>query len=134
MLKGLGIKKRVELIIIGLGIVILIFLITNHMLGSKNNKTISKTEPYPTSEVAIMVTYEVGSEDNMKWGRDPFLLDVSNVQEQGMEGLVLNGIAADKENPYAIINNDVVKLGDKVNGMTVVEIKEKNVIHLAISH
>ena len=121
-------KKKMELLITGGGIIILIFLIANHMPRSKNNKTISKTEPYPTSDVAIMVTYEVGSEDNIRWGRDPFLLDVSNVQEQGMEGMVLNGIVADKEKPYAIINNDIVKMGDKVSGMTVIEINEKNVV------
>jgi len=121
-------KKKMELLITGSGMIILIFLIANHMPRSKNNKIISKTEPYSISEGAIMVAYEAGSENNIKWGRDPFLLDAFNVQGQGMEDLALNGIAADKENPYAIINNDVVKLGDKVNGMTVIEINEKNVV------
>jgi uncharacterized protein YxeA len=45
-----------------------------------------------------------------------------------MEDLILNGIVSDRENPYAIINNDVVKVGDKVNDMTVIEINEKSVV------
>ncbi len=46
----------------------------------------------------------------------------------GVEELILNGIVWDADNPYAIINNDVVKVGDKFGGITVVEITEKNVI------
>jgi len=45
-----------------------------------------------------------------------------------MEDLSLNGIVSDMENPYAIINNEVIKLGDTVNGMTVIEINEKSVV------
>ncbi len=121
-------KKKIELTITGIGIIILIFLIANHMPKSKDNKSVSKAEPYPTSEVTILAVSEVGSDSSVKWGRDPFLLDTSNVKEQGMEDLVLNGIVSDRDNPYAIINNDVVKLGDKVNGMTIIEINEKNVV------
>lgn len=121
-------KKKIELLITGIGIIILIFLIVNHIPKSKADKSISNIEPYPTSEVAKMATSEVGYEDDIKWGRDPFLLDSANVKEQGMEDLVLNGVVSDKLSPYAIINNDVVKIGDKVSGMTVIEINEKNVV------
>lgn len=121
-------KKKIELTITGISIIILIFLIANHMPKSKDNKSVSKAEPYPTSEVTILAVSEVGSDSSVKWGRDPFLLDTSNVKEHGMEDLVLNGIVSDRDNPYAIINNDVVKLGDKVNGMTIIEINEKNVV------
>jgi type II secretory pathway component PulC len=129
MLKGLDNKKKIELTITGIGIIILIFLIANHMPKSKDNKSVSKAEPYPTLEVGFEVTNnEQRTTNDEHWGRDPFLLDTSNVKEQGMEDLVLNGIVSDRENQYAIINNDVVKLGDKVNGMTVIEINENNVV------
>ncbi len=128
MLKDLDSKKKVELTITGVGVIVLIFLIANYMPKSRDNKTISKVEPYPTPGVAKMATPGVGYGNDVKWGRDPFLLDASNVKEQGMEELVLNGIVSDRENQYAIINNDVVKLGDKVNGMTVIEINENNVV------
>lgn len=120
-------KKKVELIITGIGVVILIFLIISHM-SVKSGRPVSKTELYPASPAVISVADETVSWDSVKWGRDPFLLDTSSVKEQGMEDMVLNGIVSDKENPYAIINNDVVKLGDKVNDMTVIEINEKSVV------
>ena len=85
-------------------------------------------EPYITSESIMARTSEIGSGNDIRWGRDPFLLDAPNIKEQGMGGLTLNGIVADKKNPYAIINNDIVKLGDKVSGMTIIEINENNVV------
>lgn len=123
-------KKKIELIITGISIIILIFLIANHMPKSKGNRTVLKTEPYPASETAgsFFTNDERRETNNEKWGRDPFLLNTSNIKEQSVEDLVLNGIVPGKENPYAIINNDVVKLGDKVNGMAVIEINEKNVV------
>ena len=128
MMEERGSKKKIELTITGIGIVILIFLIANHMSKSKDNKIIPKSEPYPTPGVAEMATPGVGYGNDAKWGRDPFLLDTANVKEQVMGDMALKGIVADRENPYAIINNDIVKLGDKVNGMTVIEINEKNVV------
>ena len=128
MIKGLDNKKKIELTITGISVIILIFLIMNHISKPKANKSISNIEPYSTSEAAILAAPGVGSDSSVKWGRDPFLLDTSNVKEHGMEDLVLNGIVSDRDNPYAIINNDVVKLGDKVNGMTVIEINENNVV------
>lgn len=127
MLK-IGAKKKVELTITGIGIIIFIFLIANHLSRPINSKVVSKAEPYITLESAMTAVSETASGNNVEWGRDPFSLGASNVQKLGMEDLALNGIMADKENPYAIINNDVVKLGDKVNGMTVIEINEKNVV------
>jgi len=129
MLKGQLNKKNIELAVTGISVIILIFLIMNHMPKSKDNKSVSKAEPYPTLEVGFEVTNnERRTTNDEHWGRDPFLLDASNVKEQGMEDMALNGIVSDKENPYAIINNDVVKLGDKVNDMTVIEINEKSVV------
>ncbi len=121
-------KKKMELAITGIGVVILIFLIANYMPKSKGNKTILKTEPFVTSEAAILATSEVGAGDNVKWGRDPFFMDSNSAREQGIGGLILNGTVSDKDNPYAIINNEIVKLGDKVSGMTIIEINEKNVV------
>jgi len=128
MLK-IGAKKKIELTITGVGVIVFIFLITNHLSRPVNSKVVLKAEPYVTLESAMTAVSETAYGNNAEWGRDPFLLGASDVQKPGgMEDLALNGIMADKENPYAIINNDVVKLGDKVNGMIVIEINEKNVV------
>jgi type II secretory pathway component PulC len=122
-------KKKIELTITGISVIILIFLIMNHISKPKANKSMPNIEPYSTSESGFEITNnEQRTTNDERWGRDPFLLDASNVKEQGMEDLVLNGIVSDRDNPYAIINNDVVKLGNKVNGMTIIEINEKNVV------
>ncbi|MDO8603292.1 MAG: hypothetical protein Q7O04_05540 [Candidatus Omnitrophota bacterium] len=129
MLKDAESKKRIELTITGIGVIILIFLITSHMSKPGAGKGVSKNETYHASESAMMAVSEPRSWDELRWSRDPFLLDAStNTQEQSAEDLVLNGIMPDKQNPYAIINNEVVKLGDKVGGMTVIEINENNVV------
>ncbi|PIP68653.1 MAG: hypothetical protein CO035_05090 [Candidatus Omnitrophica bacterium CG_4_9_14_0_2_um_filter_42_8] len=130
MLKDAEAKKRIELAVTGISVVILIFLVTSHMSKPGSGKGVSKNEAYHTSESAMTIVSEPESWDKLRWGRDPFLLDAStnSIQEQDVEDLALNGIMSDKQNPYAIINNDVVKLGDKVGGMTVIEINENNVV------
>lgn len=59
------------------------------------------------------------------WGRNPFARTGTGY---GISGLVLNGIAWDKENPKAIVNDNIVGVGDKVAGNTVVAIKRAAVI------
>ncbi len=60
------------------------------------------------------------------WGRNPFLLQVTPIRTFG--GLILNGIMWDKKNPLAIINEEIVKIGDKVDGNTVVGIEQDRAI------
>ena len=125
----IGAKNKIELTITSIGVVIFVFLITNYLSRPINRRVVPKPVPYVTLGSVMPAVTETVSGDNTRWGRDPFSLGASNVQRQGnMEDIALNGIMADKESPYAIINNDVVKLGDKVNGMIVIEINEKNVV------
>jgi hypothetical protein len=128
MLKDADFKKGIELTVIGIGVIIFIFLIIGRMPNPGANKTVLETEPYSVSKIVMAVDSKAESWNSIKWGKDPFLLDASKMKEQGMEGIILNGIVSDQENKYVIINNDVVKLGDKVNDMTVIEINEKSVI------
>ena len=121
-------KKKIELTVTGIGVVILIFLVTSHMSKSGRAKGVSKTETYHASESAVTIVSEPESWDELKWGRDPFSPDAANTKEQGLEDLALSGIMPDEQDPYAIINDEVVKLGDKAGGMTVIEINENNVV------
>jgi len=123
-------KKNIELLVTGVGVIILIFLIANYAAESKSEKAVSKTVSLPALESAMPSFAGNGQldESDERWGRDPFLPDSTNLKEQSPEDMALNGIVADKANPYAIINNDIFKIGDKVNGMTVIEINEKNVV------
>jgi hypothetical protein len=127
MLKDLDSKKKIELAITGIGVIILIVLIASHV-SVKTGKVVSDVKVSSAAGVVNMTAPATGNWDDVKWGRDPFLLDASNVKEHGMEDLSLNGIVSDKDNPYAIINNEVIKPGDIVSGMKVIEINEKSVV------
>lgn len=59
-----------------------------------------------------------------KWGRDPFTLQSINASGRA----ILNGIIWDIERPLSIINNEIVKIGDKIAGNTVIDIKQDKVI------
>ena len=124
-------KKKIELTITGIGIIALIFLLMSYLPKSKGNKLVSASRVTGVSFTSFQPrasSLELEASGSASWGRDPFLLDTPNVKEQVLGDMTLNGIVADKQSPYAIINNDIVKLGDKVNGMTVIEINEKNVV------
>jgi len=58
------------------------------------------------------------------WGRNPFTLGaVENPKET-----ILEGIIWDDANPQAVINGNIVSVGDKTASGTVVEIKPSSVI------
>lgn len=52
------------------------------------------------------------------WGRSPFVFQTGETEA----GLVLNGIAWDEVSPKAIINDQIVGVGDRIAGQTVVSI------------
>ena len=64
--------------------------------------------------------------DFASWGRDPFTPgDISAIK---ISELTLNGIIWDKVEPHAIINNEIVKLRDKVGSYTIVDITHNKVV------
>ena len=60
------------------------------------------------------------------WGRNPFTLQKTS--SMTVKGLILDGIMWDKEKPMAIINGEIVKIGDRIGDNIVVEIKQDSVI------
>lgn len=133
MLKNIGKKEKIELTITGIGVIFLIFLvITNVQEIQAKKKVMVKSEEEVVSSLAAPISFETLKEEESKikegWGRDPFVMGFSGTGEAGLEGLNLNGIVWDEDAPYAIINTDVVKVGDKIGGMLVVEITETSVV------
>ena len=133
MLKDLDKKQRTELIITGISVIFLIFLVIgNTQKAQKKKASMITTGKTVASSLLAPISFEEKEieESVIKegWGRDPFLFGASTMTSFGLEGLLLNGIVWDKENPYAIINNDVVKIGDKIGDITVVEINEESVV------
>ena len=132
MFKNLDKRQKTELSITAIGIIFLIFLVIGNIQRIQKKKiAIIKTGTKMSPSLSAPISLERGEikESMIKdsWGRDPFFFTTSGMAGSGLEGLVLNGIVWDKDNPYAIINDDVVKIGDKLDDMRVVEISEKSV-------
>ena len=73
-----------------------------------------------------------------KGRRDPFIALVTPdgrllklEQQEGSAGLLVEGIIYDKNGlSYAIVNGEVVKIGDKINDYQVLKIEENKVIFI----
>lgn len=82
-------------------------------------------------EIRIMEKQELNHEfpSLVEYGRDdPFNPVFDKIAKPKQETLTVNGIVWDKEHPMVIINNEIIGVGDKIDGNTVVEIKENSVI------
>jgi hypothetical protein len=127
-------KRRIELIIVA--VLILVFIILSANTFSRFKKPELLIAPQPVQSVtkkAESIASKLkdaqgrpGKRD-LTWGRDPFRLartkDLSSSHD-----LALNGIIWDEDNPYAIINGEVVISGDYINGNMVVYIGKNSVI------
>ncbi len=63
---------------------------------------------------------------DLSWGRDPFT--VPRASSKGLTGLLLSGIIWDAQKPNAIINGNIVSIGDKVGQATVKQILPDRVL------
>jgi len=79
-----------------------------------------------TEKGIIFLTRRAKRSNYSSWGRNPFLISGAPIRRFG--GFTINGILWDKKNPLAIINERIVKIGDKIDGNTVVNIKQDRVI------
>ena len=65
----------------------------------------------------------------LEWVRDPFQFPPKKyIKKTDFEGLNLTGIIYDEESPVAVINDVIVKKGDVVEGVTVLEIRRESVV------
>ncbi len=72
------------------------------------------------------ITTQEVMEDTEKWGEDPFVRDFSYLAE--MKSLVVSAITISENEAYAIINNQIVHVGDVVDGKKVVAIEKDRVV------
>ncbi|MCX5699526.1 MAG: hypothetical protein NTX01_07495 [Candidatus Omnitrophica bacterium] len=116
-------KKIIILIILGIAAVISLFF-GIFAPGKARRKIISELAG-SLQEITVL-TRNAKKTAYSSWSRDPFL--ASSAPIKGYGGLVLSGITWDKENPMAVISDNIVKIGDKVSANTVVDIKQDKVI------
>lgn len=129
-------KEITEISITGVLILILIFAIFSGIKGRANKKQIAKMPPLQqnVTPAAQNIRQEPLSailkkeSQNLQLKRDPFGAAPIVTIKRNDQGIALTGISWDKNNPTAIIDNEIVSVGDKVGGNTVVDIKEDRVI------
>lgn len=131
-------KNIIELSITGILIFVLLFAVINTIkkarpLGiKKSGSAVIKKDKEVASEEKIPVKDIYGTLEekskNLELKRDPFSLAPIIPLEKYSSGIYLNGILWDKSCPMAIINDQIVKIGDTVSGKIVVDIKQDRVI------
>jgi len=123
-------KKRLEIIItVILGIIFLVVSINAVLVAIKKTKQRNAAQVFFPRSIPIAVKSPLTEvpENKPSWVRDPFSGKLySSTSEIELH---LEGILWDPEKPAAIINGEVVKIGDKLtNGSRIITIKQNAVI------
>ena len=84
------------------------------------------TESTPASETPSAAPETLPAKEILTWKRDPFLLGIGKEGELPTLQLKVSGIIYDETRPeatYAIINEEVVRIGDNLHGIKVIDIQ-----------
>ena len=66
--------------------------------------------------------------ESIPWGRDPFVKVPQKVASGTGPSFLLSAIIWDKDQPHAMINDEVAVVGQEINGYKVVEITGDTVV------
>jgi hypothetical protein len=129
-------KEIIQLSITGILIIILFFVVAHNIKGKKQTKSVIKKELSAKTVASQEASKAKGlysrlDEEvlNIELKRDPFFeAPFTASQEDSSSDLYLNGIAWDENYPAAIINNMIVRIGSRIGGKTVMDIKKDKVI------
>ena len=125
-------KKMTVLVILGIAAVI--SLLYGIITPAKGRREISLKKLSVSHDKAgilqkdILMTREKQRTSFDTWGRNPFLL-----HKDSLGKFALNGILWDDGNPMAIVNDEVVGVGDKIGTAVIVEITKGSIISFAYS-
>jgi hypothetical protein len=130
-------KEKTELIITSFLVLVLVLFVLR-----ATNKT-KKKGPLPTAPVVALANNDkviLSSESgynfsaleketaNLELKDDPFTSNPITNKRIDATGISLKGIIWDKNKPVALINEEVVKVGDSISGYSVKEIDKDKVI------
>jgi type II secretory pathway component PulC len=92
----------------------------------KESLVVEKTETKKeTLKFALIKPKEV-AEDTETWGEDPFVREFSYISE--MKSLIVSAITVSENEAYAIVNNQIVHVGDVIDGKKVVAIEKDRIV------
>jgi len=121
-------KKIIVLVILSVAAVfsLLYGIITPSKRRARSSSKPVNIQPKKVATTAkgiTLVSRRTKRSNYSSWGRSPFIL-----QETTDNELALNGILWDAKNPQAVINGEIVGVGDKINKYSVVDIDKNKVI------
>lgn len=124
-------KKLITLVVLGILAIFSLFYGIVTSSKTKRPPQAKESDIQPVREVSltgepIFIQRVTKRTSYTSWGRSPFTLQKTS--SGALKGLILGGIMWDKEKPLVIINDTIVKIGDKVSGNIVVDIKQDKVI------
>ncbi|MCX5715694.1 MAG: hypothetical protein NTV07_02310 [Candidatus Omnitrophica bacterium] len=124
-------KTKIEIIVTAGFVVLFAFVVFKSIPGAKVKKATPpapvKNSPAVAHKRDVVQADTNGPAKAAAWGRDPFSFGKSTYAS-AENGMVLNGIVWDENAPSAIINDNIVKVGEEVDGKKVAEIKKDKVI------
>lgn len=125
-------KKKIEILITGVMAVVLLFILIgniNSKKGSPKHPAMKKVAAKIQDNMKLKTTAPESQVKKvvLKQERDPFEFGPAQAVFSN-EGMVLNGIAWDKKSPSAIINGEVVGIGDKIGESVVTDIQKDKVV------
>ena len=124
-------KKVLVLVILSISAVIsLIYGVTappkRRTSVSPNAVAASRAGSIPSAAIIVPTQRTTKKTKFTSWGRNPFA--PTGIAGAAGSKPVLNGIVWDNQSPTAILNDDIVGIGDKVGTNTVVDITPNSVV------
>lgn len=132
-------KEAIQTAVTGALVLILVFFVLRAV--RRVERVRQPPKPPPAAADAAVVAQGSGDSGffarmeaetkNLEWKRDPFTDNSLAALHECPAGLCLKGIVWSADNPGAIINDRIVRVGDKIQGeaaVAVIEINEKEVV------
>lgn len=133
-------KKKIQILITSLLSLMLIVAIGNAVftiLKIKKGGSRAVITPEPKifdqsaeeSKIHIVTREDIAGIENLRWLRDPFNFKrYITVQKHSTTQLLLKGIIWDENDPCAVIDDRVLRKGDKIDTIKIIEIRKNSVI------
>jgi hypothetical protein len=123
-------KKLIALIILSVCAVISLVYGMVAPTRSKGRQPISskpsRDKPVKIAETGFFAKRDAKKSNYATWGRNPFI--PKEVVIKKIPKFILNGIVFDEKGPRAVINDEIVGIGDKIGKNTIVDIRRDSVI------
>lgn len=125
-------KQKKEILITGILIVVFLVFLVSTLAKRKGVKPAPSEMPRAENNQALPIFQKpdipVPAQKELQWGRDPFALPGQGVAIQTGERFILSAVVWDENKPLAVIDGEVVKIGQQIGGYTVSKINKENVV------